>query len=193
MNDRFTKRATPLAGVFVLTRHPRRDERGHLERLYCQHELEDVGDTGDRIVQINRTLTIRQGTIRGMHYQRPPHCETKVVSCLRGEVFDVAVDLRPDSPTFLHWHGELLSSANHTSLIIPHGCAHGFQTLTDDCELLYFHTAAWRADAEAAVHAMDPLIGITWPLPITDMSDRDRGHVLLAERAPSLQRRNAVA
>ena len=193
MNDRFTKQATPLAGVYVLARCPRRDERGYLERLYCQHDLADVCGTGDRVVQINRTLTRRRGSIRGMHYQRPPHCETKVVSCLRGEVFDVAVDLRPESPTYLRWHGELLSDTNHSSLVIPHGCAHGFQTLTEDCELLYFHTATWQPDAEAAVHALDPLIGITWPLPIVEMSDRDRRHPLLADQFPSLHKRTSVA
>ena len=86
--------------------------------------------------------------MRGLHFQYPPHAETKLVSCLRGEVFDVAVDLRRDSPTFLRWHAEILSSDNHRTLLIPEGFAHGFQTLTEDCELLYLHTAAWQPGAE---------------------------------------------
>ena len=107
-------------------------------------------------MQINHTLTGRRGTVRGMHYQRPPHAETKFISCLRGEVFDVAVDLRHDSPTFLRWHAEVLSAENHRTLVVPEGFAHGFQTLAEDCELLYLHTAAFAADSEGALNANDP-------------------------------------
>src|SRR5258706_1647533 len=133
MSERFDIHATKL-GAVVLTRKPRSDERGFLERIYDVDELTDV--VGARhLLQINRTLTRMRGTVRGMHFQRPPHAELKVVSCLRGAVFDVAVDLRKGSPTFLESHAELLSADNHRSLVIPEGFAHGFQALTDDVEL----------------------------------------------------------
>ena len=114
-----------------------------------------------------------------MHYQVPPHTETKLVTCLRGEVFDVVVDLRRSSPTFLHWHAETLTAENHKTLAIPKGFAHGFQTLTDDCEMLYFHTEPHYLEAEAALHACDPRISITWPLPVGGLSPRDATHPLI--------------
>lgn len=185
MSDRFTKQPTLLAGVYVVSRSPLHDTRGYLERLYCTLDLGDVCDTDQPLVQINHTLTRTPGTVRGMHYQLPPHADRKIVSCLRGEVFDVVIDLRPHSPTYLGWHAEVLSDDNHRSLIVPEGCAHGFQTLTEDCELLYFHTGYWHPQSEAGVHPLDPLIGITWPKPIADMSARDRSHPpLTATLAP---------
>jgi dTDP-4-dehydrorhamnose 3,5-epimerase len=171
---------TPLiAGLTLVERRQHADSRGFLSRLYCAEEFRAIG-VRSSISQINHTLTRRKGTIRGMHYQLPPHAETKVVSCLRGEIFDVAVDLRKNSPTFLKWHGEILSATNLRSLIIPEGFAHGFQTLTDDCELVYFHTAAYEANSEAALHARDPRLKIAWPIEITEMSDRDRNHPFLS-------------
>jgi dTDP-4-dehydrorhamnose 3,5-epimerase len=116
-----------------------------------------------------------------MHFQHPPHAETKFVSCLRGEVFDVAVDLRQGSPTFLHWHAEILTADNHKTLVIPEGCAHGFQTLTKDCEMLYLHTNAYRADAEGGLNAIDTRLAILWPLPITEQSERDSTHPFVSE------------
>lgn len=178
MSDTFTLAPTPLDGVSVLTRHPRHDVRGYLERLFCQQELERFLG-GGRIEQVNRSFTRLPGTVRGLHFQRPPHGEVKVVSCLRGEVFDVAVDVRPWSPTFLQWHAEVLGAANGRSLVIAEGFAHGFQALAPDSELLYFHSAAWCADAEGALNPLDPRLGIPWPLPVACLSERDRGHPLL--------------
>lgn len=134
------------------------------------------------IAQINHTLTSRAGTVRGMHFQYPPSAETKLVSCLRGEIFDVALDLRRGSATFLRWHGAVLSAGNRRSLLIREGFAHGFQALTDDCELIYLHTAAYRQEAEGAVNALDPHLAIAWPLPVTDLSDRDRNHPFIDSR-----------
>jgi dTDP-4-dehydrorhamnose 3,5-epimerase len=114
-----------------------------------------------------------------MHYQHPPHAETKLVSCLIGKVFDIAIDLRRNSPTFLHWHGEELSAENCKSLLIPAGFAHGLQTLVDRCELLYFHSAAYSSESEGGIHPLDPMIGIAWPLPVIEMSPRDRSHPAL--------------
>jgi len=111
--------------------------------------------------------------VRGMHFQYPPHAEVKIVSCLRGEVFDVAVDLRQSSPTFLEWHGEIIAADNHKSVVIPEGFAHGFQTLGEECELLYFHTASYQADSEGGLNVQDKKLAIQWPLPITGQSPRD--------------------
>ena len=180
MKSRFDLVATPLVDLLVLQRLPLGDSRGFLERLFCSGEL-DAQLGGRRIAQINRTLTARRGTVRGLHFQRPPHAETKFVSCLRGEVLDVAVDLRPDSLTFLHWHSEILSSENHKTLLIPEGFAHGFQTLSDDCEMLYFHTAAHHAPAEDGLNASDPRLAIRWPLPLLELSLRDSALPMLDE------------
>jgi dTDP-4-dehydrorhamnose 3,5-epimerase len=175
MGDRFEISETPLVGLSVLQRRPIGDSRGYLERLYCVDELRPF--MGERqIVQINHTLTAKQGTVRGMHYQIPPYAETKFVSCIHGEVFDVAVDLRPDSPTFLAWHAVILSPGRHNTMLIPEGFAHGFQTLTDDSELLYFHTASYRAEAERGLSPQDPRLAIDWPITITVMSERDAEH-----------------
>lgn len=178
MNSRFEQFGTPLAGLFLIQRKPLGDERGYLERLYCAEDLRAMAP-GKNIVQINHTLTVKRGTVRGLHFQRPPHAETKMVTCLRGEVFDVVVDLRKNSPTFLHWHAEILSAGNHKSLAIPEGFAHGFQTLTTDCEMLYFHTAPFHPEAEVALHALDPRLAIAWPEPVTELSPRDAGHPML--------------
>jgi dTDP-4-dehydrorhamnose 3,5-epimerase len=178
MSSRFDTLDTPLAGLRILQRKPLGDSRGYLERLFCSEELQAL--VPDRhIVQINHTLTANCGTVRGMHFQRPPHAEIKFVSCLHGEVFDVAVDLRDNSPTFLRWHAEVLSADNHKTLVIPEGFAHGFQTLTDDCEMLYFHTAPYQASAEGGLNALDPRLAIQWPLPVAGLSPRDAAHPLL--------------
>jgi dTDP-4-dehydrorhamnose 3,5-epimerase len=131
MSQRFRLRSTALDGVVVVERRPIVDERGWFERLFCARELESLTG-GKPIVQINRSLTHRRGAVRGLHYQRPPHAEIKIVTCLRGEIFDVAVDLRAGSPTFLQWHGERLSAGDGRMLVVPEGCAHGFQALSDD-------------------------------------------------------------
>jgi dTDP-4-dehydrorhamnose 3,5-epimerase len=178
MSARFERFDTPIAGLCVLQRRPIGDRRGYLERLYCAEELGALV-AGRRIEQINHTLTTGRGTVRGLHFQHPPHAETKFVHCLRGEVFDVAVDLRSGSPTFLHWHAELLSADNHRTFVIPEGCAHGFQALTDECELLYFHTAAYHPGAEGGLHAQDARLGIDWPLPVAGLSPRDAAHPAL--------------
>lgn len=178
MNSKFNLSATPLAGLLVIERQPNGDARGYLERMYCADDFQAFAP-GKPIVQINHTLTVKRGVVRGMHFQRPPHAEIKIVSCLRGEVFDVALDLREHSPTFLHWHAEILSADNHRSLAIPEGFAHGFQTLTENCEMLYFHTAAYHPEAEDALNARDPRLAIGWPQAITAMSPRDEAHPLL--------------
>lgn len=172
MTARFDIRQTALEGLVALSKRRIADSRGFLERMYCSEELAPFLGS-KQIAQINRTLTLRQGTVRGLHYQRPPDAETKIVSCLRGAVFDVAVDLRAGSSTFLQWHAELLSGDNGAVLIIPEGFAHGFQTLATDCEMAYLHTTQYVPGAEGGLNARDPAIGIRWPAPITELSDRD--------------------
>ncbi len=176
--NRFTLYETPLCGLTLLHRHPIGDQRGYLERVFCHDALADLLG-GQPIAQINHTLTAKPGTVRGLHFQSPPHAETKFVTCLKGEVFDVAVDLRRGSATFLRWHAECLSAENHRTLVIPEGFAHGYQTLTADCELLYLHTATYCLAAEGALNAVDPRLNIDWPLPIAERSARDQAHPLL--------------
>lgn len=178
MQSRFQKKTTKILGVVVIERQPISDERGWFERLFCADELAELTG-GQTIKQVNRSVTHRRGAVRGLHYQHPPHAEIKIVTCLRGEVFDVAVDVRQDSTTFLQWHSERLTANNKRMLVIPKGCAHGFQTLTDNCELLYFHTSEYMPDAEAALQFQDKKLAITLPLPITEISDRDCMHPLI--------------
>lgn len=171
--SRFEFIQTPLAGLLQVQRLRLGDARGFLQRVWCQQEWQAI--FGERqIAQINHTYSAKAGTLRGLHFQRPPYAEAKYVSCLRGRVLDVAVDLRPDSPTFLQWHAEELSATNLKSLFIPEGFAHGFQTLEDDCEMLYLHSAGYLAEAEGGLNALDPRLAIPWPLPVSEQSVRDR-------------------
>jgi dTDP-4-dehydrorhamnose 3,5-epimerase len=169
---------TPILGLSLIHREPVEDSRGCFERIFCEETLRDLL-SGKRIVQINHAVTWAKGAMRGLHFQYQPHAETKIVYCQRGKVFDVAVDLRRDSPTFLHWHGEMLSEDNHTAFFIPEGFAHGFQSLTENCAMLYLHTAAYRPEAEGGIHLLDPRVGIAWPLPVAELSPRDAAHPLL--------------
>lgn len=171
----FTATPSPLPGLAVVQRKRLEDPRGFFSRLFCADELAAVGFALP-IAQINQTLTSKRGAVRGLHFQHPPHAEDKFVSCLRGEIFDVAVDLRRGSATFLKWHAEVLSADNCRSLFIPQGFAHGFQTLTDDCELLYLHSRPYAAGAEGALNANDPALAIAWPRAFTDISERDSAH-----------------
>jgi dTDP-4-dehydrorhamnose 3,5-epimerase len=172
---------TPIVGLKVIKRTPVVDSRGYLARLFCAEQLKEAGWMRP-INQINQTLTKKRGTVRGMHYQCPPYSEMKLVSCIRGKILDVAVDLRKNSPTFLQWHAEELSAENHRALLIPEGFAHGFQTLSDDCELLYLHSAPYKSDAEGGVRPTDPMLSIDWPLEFYEVSQRDAGHPLLGPK-----------
>ncbi|HEU4663896.1 MAG TPA: dTDP-4-dehydrorhamnose 3,5-epimerase [Dokdonella sp.] len=170
--------ATPLAGLVVVETAPVADERGRFVRIACEQALSTL-KPGIRFVQVNLSRTLRRGTVRGLHFQHAPHTESKLVRCLRGRVFDVAVDLRAGSPTFLHWHAVELDAEIEREVFIPDGFAHGFQALTDDVELLYLHTAAWHPAAEGRVRPDDPALDIAWPLAMTRLSPRDRDAPLL--------------
>ena len=158
MTNRFEILATPLKDLFIVERKPIGDSRGWFERFFCQDEWQACG-LQKPIVQMNRTQTQAKGSVRGMHFQHNPHLETKVVTCIKGEVFDIAVDLRPQSATYLKWYGTTLSAQNHRSFYIPDGFAHGFQTLTDDCELLYLHTERFAPQCADGLNPLDPTLG----------------------------------
>lgn len=165
---------TPIAGLWEVETAPHRDERGSLTRLFCA-EAFAAARPDLRFVQVNHSITRRRGTIRGLHFQRPPASEWKLIRCLRGRAFDVAVDLREGSPTFARWHAVLLSADNQRQILIPPGCAHGFQTLADDTELLYQHSAPYAPGCEDGVRHDDPRLAIAWPEPATGLSPRDLG------------------
>ena len=178
MSERFNFIGMPLVGLFRVERKVLTDSRGFFSRFFCADEFGEIG-FNKTIVQMNHTLTKQKGAIRGMHFQYPPHTETKIVSCLQGKVMDIVVDIRKGSPTFLQWHAEILSAENKYSLYIPDGFAHGFQTLTEDCELFYLHSASYKPDTEGALNVFDPLLSIEWPLEVTEISERDRHHPFL--------------
>lgn len=173
MTQRFDLIPQLLAGLHLLQRKPLADARGYLQRLFCAEELAGLGWT-QPVAQVNHTYTLRKGSVRGLHLQLPPHAEMKLISCLRGEVWDVAVDLRKNSPTFLQWHAEILSAENQRSYLIPAGFAHGFQTLSDEVEMLYCHSQPYVPSCEMGLHVLDDSLAIKWPFAITEMSDKDR-------------------
>jgi dTDP-4-dehydrorhamnose 3,5-epimerase len=169
---------TFLKGSYVVNIQPIEDERGWFARTYCKNEIAAIGHTKEW-VQLNHSFTRKKGTIRGMHYQQPPFSEIKLVRCIAGTVYDVIIDLRNDSATFLQYFGVELSSSNKKMIYIPEGFAHGFQALTDDCELLYHHSQFYLPGVEAGIKYNDPKINIEWPLPDGLVSDRDNTHQLI--------------
>lgn len=174
--------ALPFPGLYAATFPMHSDARGAFGRLFCERELASVL-AGRGVQQVNLSRTSIAGTVRGLHFQHPPHAEMKMIRCLRGRVWDVTVDLRAGSPTFLRWHAEELSAASGRMLIVPEGCAHGFQVLEPESELLYLHTACYAPQAEGGVHPLEPRLGIRWPLPVQGLSERDGAHPALADFA----------
>ena len=169
---------TKLAGSYIIEPEPRLDDRGWFARYFCKEEFEKIGHTKEW-VQMNHSFTNFKGSIRGMHFQVAPYKEIKMLRCIAGAVYDVIIDLRKDSATFLEWTGVELSAANRKMLYIPEGFAHGFQCLEDNCELTYHHSAFYQPGSEAGIRYNDPLINIEWPLPLTVISPRDEQHPLL--------------
>jgi len=171
---------TPLKNAYIIEPEPFADHRGKFSRIFCQNELKQIG-LEKQIVQVNHSLTVQKGAIRGMHCQRPPKAEIKMVRCISGAVFDVIADLRKGSETFLKWHGEVLSSENMKMMYVPEGFAHGFQTLEENSELLYFHTEFYSPEHEGGIRYNDPAINISWHLEVKDVSERDQNHPLLSQ------------
>ncbi|MGN6479267.1 dTDP-4-dehydrorhamnose 3,5-epimerase [Luteibacter sp.] len=170
---RLTFLATPLDGLVEIATDPQVDERGSFVRLFCEGEFDGIR-APLHFTQANLSRTSHRGTVRGMHFQRPPHGEAKLIRCIRGKVFDVAVDIRIGSPTYLQWHAVELSDDNERMVFIPEGFAHGFQALTDEAHLLYMHTASWTAGYEGQLRFNDPVVGVEWPLPPVLVSSRDQ-------------------
>ena len=172
---------TPLAGAFVVAQERREDERGYFARTFCVEEFATHG-LPTQVLQCNVSFNRLQGTVRGMHFQRAPRGEAKLVRCPRGAIFDVMVDLRPSSPTYCQWYGAELTAENGVALFIPEGFAHGFQTLVDDSEVFYQMFACYSPEHADGVRWDDPAFGIRWPLPISTIAERDRTYPLLRER-----------
>lgn len=164
---------TKIKGVYVITIQPREDERGYFSRVFAKEELKKKG-IPYAIVHINRSLTKEKGTIRGLHFQKNPMAEDKIIQCLSGKIFDVAVDLRKNSKTYGHWIGRLLDSKSKKMLLIPKGCAHGFQTLEDNCLIEYFVSEYYSPSHERGIKYNDPSLGIKWPIKKAILSEKDQ-------------------
>lgn len=173
---------TPLAGAFVVHPEPRADERGAFARVFCRREFEAHGLDPD-VVQANVSVNAAAGTVRGMHFQRPPHAEAKLVRATRGAIFDVIVDLRRDSPTYLAWFGIRLDEHDRTMLYVPPCFGHGYQALDDDAEATYLVSEYYAPGAEGGLRHDDPGLRIEWPLPVSSISPKDAAWPLLGEGA----------
>jgi len=168
---------TPLSGAYLVRPNSFEDERGSFSRIFCVEEFADIFQ--GNIAQINHSVTLKKGALRGMHFQYPPHAEIKMVKCIKGSVYDVIVDIRKDSPTFLQWFSTTLSSENQEMIYVPEGFAHGFQTLEDNSELLYVHSKLYTPKHEGALNVLDEVLNINWPLPISSISEKDRNHPMI--------------
>jgi dTDP-4-dehydrorhamnose 3,5-epimerase len=171
---------TDLNGVYLVKRTPFRDERGQFERIFCAQELLDAG-WRKPAAQINLSHSVEKGTVRGLHYQFGDAAECKLVSCIAGHVWDVVVDLRTGSPTYLQWRAFDLSVSNAYALMIPEGVAHGFQALAPESTLLYVHSMPYTPTQEAGIRADDRQLNISWPIAFSNWSQRDRDLLPLAE------------
>jgi dTDP-4-dehydrorhamnose 3,5-epimerase len=167
-----------LSDAYIIELEPRGDERGRFTRLFCARELAQIGHTKP-IVNVNHSYTQKAGTIRGMHFQYPPHAEVKIVKCLRGAIWDCIVDIRRDSPTYLKWEGVELTESNDRMMYVPEGFAHGFQSLTDDVEVVYFVSNFYAPNDEGGLRFDDPALNITWQREVAEVSVKDREHRLI--------------
>lgn len=171
---------TQIAGCYRVELRPLRDARGHFVSVFDLATVRSL-DPSFTVMRVNRSLTQPIGAIRGLHFQRPPMAEDKLVQCLQGAIFDVCVDFRPDSPTYLQWVGLELSAENKQLSLVPRGCAHGFQTLSENCLVEYFVTGVYSPQHEGGIRWDDPSLGIAWPLPCTLTSERDSAWPLIAK------------
>ncbi len=164
---------TKLTGAFIIDINPRKDDRGMFTRVFCQREFEEHG-LNPKVVNTNVSHSVYKGTLRGMHFQRQPMAECKLVRCTQGALYDVIIDLRPDSPTYKEWIGVELTAQNYRMLFVPEGFAHGFQTLEDHTEATYQVSQFYAPNHEGGVRYNDPTFGIVWPLEPTVLSDKDQ-------------------
>ncbi|HXP50016.1 MAG TPA: dTDP-4-dehydrorhamnose 3,5-epimerase [Bacteroidia bacterium] len=173
---------TKLKGAYIIELSPMKDERGGFARVFSKDAFAQIG-LNKEFVQFNQSWNTLKGTVRGMHFQKRPHAEAKFIKCIRGSAFDVMIDLRPDSSTYLQWVGEVISAENMKCIYIPEGFAHGFQTLEDNTELLYHHTEFYAPEFEGAINALDRTVGIKWPIAISLMSEKDKAIPLIHKQS----------
>ncbi|HIB66511.1 MAG TPA: dTDP-4-dehydrorhamnose 3,5-epimerase [Phycisphaerales bacterium] len=164
---------TPLQGCYLIEQEPRKDDRGFFARMYCAREFEAAGLPTD-FVQINNGFSSKKGTLRGLHYQRPPHCESKLIRCVSGRIFDCVVDLRPDSPTFGSWYGEELSAENRQMMFVPKGFAHGYLALEDHSEVVYLVDTFYAPNTEGGLKWDSQALQIKWPITPSILSEKDQ-------------------
>lgn len=176
-----------IAGAYTIELVPFEDNRGNFARTFCKKTFESIVPGGIEFVQINHSVTHKEGVIRGMHYQIQPYTEDKLIRCINGVVYDVLIDLRKNSPTFLHWESIELSKVNRKMIFIPKGCAHGFQTLSEDAELIYHHSAFYTPEGDRGIRYNDPTINIKWPLVPTTVSEKDRNHPFINEKFTGIE------
>ncbi len=163
---------TKLSGVYAIYLEPHLDERGFFARLWCHREFKENG-LNPNLVQCNMSFNAKRGTLRGMHYQAAPHAEAKLIRCTKGAIYDVAVDLRPSSPTYKQWVAQTLTAENRTMLYVPEGCGHGFLTLEDESEVFYQMSEYYAPEAARGFRWNDPAFGISWPEKVEVISERD--------------------
>ena len=168
-------RETRIDGLYLIELTPFEDQRGFFSRIFCKREFESAGLVTE-YVQTNHSITHKSGSIRGLHYQRSPYMEVKLITCIKGEVWDVVVDLRENSPTYLQHFGVQLSETNRQMIYIPQGFAHGFQTLKDHSSLIYQHSEYYHPESEDGLKYDDPALGIQWPQEVTNISIKDENY-----------------
>lgn len=176
---------TKIEGLYIIELEPYVDERGDFVRVFCQKELAEIG-IEFKIAQINQSLTKKRGTIRGMHFQKPPKAEDKIVRCLRGAIYDVAIDLRQDSSTYGQWLAQELTEDNKKMFLIPKGVAHGLQTLVDNCEVQYFMSEFYSPEHSSGVYWNDQFFNIKWPIKNPILSEKDKNWPLMGKYAKDL-------
>ena len=177
--NRFDFEKTCIDGVYIVTPKPFKDDRGYYERFFCAQDFSELG-VSKTICQVNHSYTAKKGTIRGFHFQHPPYAETKVVRCTKGAIIDVALDLRQGSSTFLQTFAIELNDKNSKYLVLPKGIAHGFQTLEDGSEIIYFTDHVYTPEADDGINPFDPKLNYKWPLDVTSISDNDKNRKLIS-------------
>ena len=181
---KFTK--TKIKDLYLIEPEPFLDDRGMFVRVFCREEFKEINHSKE-IVNISHSSTKKKGSIRGMHFQYPPKAEIKIVKCINGSIFDVAIDLRKDSTTFLKYYGEILSADNMKMLYVPEGFAHGFQSLENNIEIIYYTTEFYSPQDEGIVRYDDSKIGIEWPLEITGISDKDKNNAFSSDNFKGIE------
>ncbi len=180
MEKKLNIKNTNFEGLFIIEPNIFEDNRGSFSRIFCENELSSILDFN--IKQINHSVTSKRGTIRGLHFQYEPNSEIKMIKCVKGSVFDVVVDIRRNSETFLKVFSIELSEFNNKIIFIPKGFAHGFQTLEDDTELIYLHSSLYKPSNEGALNPVDKILDITWPEDISNISEKDKNHPFITDK-----------